>query len=340
MSINTFFNGGASLDTWYFSGESDPRGTQLIKAYMDGVLVFRKILYVTLACNPPRADYTLRTIIDKAAKQALIDIAPPEGPDFTQTFAETIVTLNGGCHFPSLHTGDLSGMNVTLINNGSIEAGYDDSEAALHLTSQITIVNNGSILGRGKHGSDGANGANGPSYTVDINKCETRYDGSNYWYVTCGPCPASSNTTVTYKWDGGGGTVATCATCPGPSSKSAGGGVTYSKGARKTGDGLCDGDTYDKYAVKRCYVAHSQCTGGAGGAGGKGGAGQYYQHPAVPGEPGKSGKDGTCPPGTKGGSGGNGGTGGVWGTGGAAIVGKNATNSSLTGGGTIKGSVN
>ena len=61
---------------------------------------------------------------------------------------------------PSMKTGDLSGLTVTLINNGEIQ-GNTEGMWAMTLQSEIKLVNNGYIRGAGGHGGDGGTGRKG-----------------------------------------------------------------------------------------------------------------------------------------------------------------------------------
>ncbi len=296
----TYVNGTGPLTDWHYTG-ADNITTDLRYAYMNGVLIFEKALTLILPCNP---NYTLLNLED------FIRARNPYNYRIINVFQES------GCSHPTIHTGDLSDWYVFLNINGSLEAGTASSDSALTLTSALTLVNNGYIRGYGGKGGNGGKGHDGKSYSSTSTSCSTQYSqGTYHWYSTCGPCHASRNVTVTYKWGSAGGTVTTCHDCPSqPTSYNAGGGVKYKRsGGAKTGNGsVCDGNDYDYYAIERCATTTINEVGGDGGDGGEGGDGQYYKHPAEAGDSGDQGDPGNKPETTRGYTGCKGGDGGSW----------------------------
>ncbi len=311
----TFVDTKGPMTDWLYTG-SDGVETDLLRAYMDGVIIFEKALKLTLPCNPNYTSLNLRDFIDARNPTNLRVV---------------VVYSTAGCSHPTLHSGDLSGLYVILDIKGSLQAGTPSSEAALALTSNLHVhlYDTGSILGYGGHGGRGSNGAKGPGGTTTTTTSEGPfYNGSYYWDVSCTPCHNSPNTTVKFKWGGSGGTVANCASCPGGSSHKSGS-CKYYRGSVKSGSLTCNGNTHAKCAISRTCTVTVTKTGGAGGAGGAGGVGQYYKHPAESGHSGQKGAAGSHPESTRGGTGGDGGDGGTWGepgdkggtSGGAAITG-------------------
>ncbi len=290
----TYVNGNGPLVEWRFNG------ADLRRAYMDGVLIFEKPITLHLPCNP---SYTSANLED------FIKANNPN--DYKLVF----VYLDAGCSHPTLYTGNLSHWYVSLIINGSLEAGTSSSTAALIMESTTLLSNNGYIRGYGGRGGKGGDGKPGSSYTVDTASSEGPiYDGSNYWYVTCGPYPGSRDVRVIGTWAGSSFTVQDRATpCTSQKTSGSSGGCTYYRGALRDGDGACDGDTYDSYEIRRKCGGTKTYSGGSGGNGGAGGSGSYYKSAVQPGASGSPGADGGHPPQTSGYDGCRGGDGGTWG---------------------------
>ena len=93
-------------------------------------------------------------------------------PQFTSTFnlatwmkqnnprnIEEVIITNNRTQ-PSMLSGNFTGYNVTLINNGEIR-GTGPSSTALAVTSDMKLINNGWIRGAGGSGGRGGNGGNG-----------------------------------------------------------------------------------------------------------------------------------------------------------------------------------
>ncbi len=291
----TYVEGNGPLVEWRFNG------TDLLRAYMNGVLIFEKPLILHLPCN--KKNYT---------SLVLEDFIKANNPnDYRLVF----VYLDAGCSHPTLYTGNLSHWYVSLIINGSLEAGTPSSQAALIIESNLQVTNNGYIRGYGGRGGDGGDGKPGSSYTVDTTSTDgPLYDSNHRWYVTCGPFPGSRDVRVTGTWAGSSFTIQSRATpCTSQKTSGSSGDCTYYRGSLKVGNGTCDGDTYDYYSIRRKCGGTKTYSGGSGGNGGNGGSGIYYLNSAKPGGGGSPGSDGGHPEQTRGHSGCKGGDGGTWG---------------------------
>ncbi len=303
--IDTYVN-GVKLDRWFVNG------TEVFCAFMNGRIVFNRPKYITLPCNPSARVYNLQ------------DIIAAEDPH--NQYCSYIITLNpggnnpGGCHHPTIRTGNLLGKFVTLVNNGSIEALDHSVLGALIIDSSITLINNGYIRGYGGHGGAGGKGARHP----DIDKkywkyIDTKYSwpgtpwykfeytdtyyvgaGERHWFVYWGgyshPEDAvASEITSNQEWR----------------TEFVVGDTKYAMGDLKS-----TSQSYNKYEVIKYIRKIKKCDGGEGGAGGAGGIGQYYKQNPVErnGHPGSIGQPGGCPEESRGYTGGDGGAGGTWGT--------------------------
>ncbi len=341
----TYVDTKGPMTDWFYTG-SDGVTTDLLRAYLNGILIFEKALKLYLPCNPNYTSLNLRDFIDARN---------PNNLHFVTVYS------TAGCIHPTLHSGDLSGFYVVLDISGSLQAGTPSSTAALALTSnlQVNLHNSGSILGYGGHGGRGKDGAIGSGGTTTTTKNEGPfYNGNYYWDVSCTPCHNSPNTTVKFKWGSTSGTVANCATCPGGTTHKSGS-CTYYRGSVRSGSisNCAGGNTHGQCEIRRTCSTTVHKTGGSGGSGGAGGTGQYYKHAAKPGITGQTGSPGSHPESTRGETGGTGGAGGTWGntgnpggpsgtgspgsTGGAAITGASRiTNSDWnSSGGTIEGNI-
>ncbi len=296
----TYVNGHGPLTDWIYNG------TDLQFAYMNGKRVFEKALRLKLPCNPTTyTELNLRQFIDSKN---------------TYHVHVIIVELESGCRHPTIRTGDLSNLFVTLIINGSLEAGTLSSAAALIIESSLTVINNGYIRGRGGKGGKGGKGADGESTTSSgWGNAITRYDGINgtgtQWTNNCQCCVHAAGYNLRIDWHSDGSTfvyganfldAGSCPNYAGP----------YYKDKYRYTRGNCRRDcgTANKcHEIIREEQVDFNEDGGAGGAGGDGGHGQYYRNPAEIGDPGQEGQDGSNPPKTKGYYGGAGGKGGDWG---------------------------
>lgn len=93
-------------------------------------------------------------------------------PQFNDTFVladfikannpkrRTRVTVTNNLTQPTMKTGNLAGLDVTFINNGSI-IGTESGSDALVLSSKIKLINNGYIRAAGGRGGNGRNGSPG-----------------------------------------------------------------------------------------------------------------------------------------------------------------------------------
>ncbi len=331
--IETYMN-GTKINDWYFDG------VPLTCAYMNGFVVFSKVLRLTLPCNPNTTEVNLRDFIDAA---------DPSGE-----YCHIMITLNpsghnpGACHHPTIVTGDLTDLHVTLINNGSIEAGTPDARAALILYSDLTLINNGYIRASGGKGGKGGKGGDVPGgTTISAVDLAYGYHGGYSWAANLPnhgdweirpPGDAISNDCSKpnsgiwdiniYKYDNGEFQKLNIAQTSTEAQAKA---ITVSANRRYIiGPGQLSSKTYTVH--RRLYVENTvECagytrqhwaiavdetvttTGGTGGEGGAGGEGQYYKYTAKGGSLGTVGTPGSHPPSTTGGTGGTGGPGGVWG---------------------------
>ncbi len=304
----TYFNGGPEIEYWYYTG-ADNIQSNLVRALLNGVVIFERVLELVLPCNP--ADSTIN----------LADFIAAADPIGEYRLINIILNPSGvnpaACHHPTIVTGDLNGLEVTFTNNGSIEQRCN-ADYALGINSPIKFINNGYLRGRGGDGGKGGTGHVGKTSSGTSTKWEGPFyqQGTYHWYSTCAPFPGSRDVRVTYKWNGGGGTAQSRATpCTSQvTSKSSGGSTYYRSGGAKTGNGsVCDGNDYDYYAIKRKTTTTFNYPGGAGGAGGAGGKGICYKQSASSGSNGSGGAPGGDPETTRGYTGGKGGKGGTWG---------------------------
>ncbi len=289
---------GTNLNTVTFNG------TKVCRVFFNGVQVFQRsdVLYL-----PARASWDSGTInlAQWIATQPLSECG--------------IITVINNYTQPRIVSGNLCGYNsVTLINNGEIQ-GNAPGATALSIwpctdKKMMKLINNGWIRGAGGNGGKGGKGHVGDNYTTGSTSSETRYNGSNNWYVTCAPFPGSRDVRVYIKWDGSQWVAQDRASpCSSQITSASSGGCTYYRSSLKSGDGTCDGDTYDYYAVKKVCNTTKTYYGGEGGEGGNGGTGQYYKVASTGGDPGHIGAPGGHPEETRGYTGGHGGAGGTWG---------------------------
>ena len=119
----------------------------------------------------------------------------PEVTDFSlkdkidnYSIGETVVKITNNNLQPTIISGDLTGLDVTLENNATIE-GTDPSSTALSLSSTLLLINNGIIRGAGGRGGDGGKGGDGFDTTVPATTGGIGGDGG------LGGDPDSFNTT-------------------------------------------------------------------------------------------------------------------------------------------------
>ncbi len=215
------------------------------------------------------------------------------------TNSKTIIITNNRIQ-PRIITGNLSGLNVTLINNGDIRANQVGG-AGLEITSAIKITNNGWIRGGGGNGGKGGKGKNTSktnySYSTKytMRACHQNTSG-NYWV---GVINYNGNTMMTWggkhgAWHGNIGTA--WKTISGLSGH-----------FRRTGGVVCSMTCSHWTNFYRIERRTSSTTSITGGNGGNGGAGRFYNSAA------KGGSNGSGSSPSGGNSGGKGGTGGNWG---------------------------
>lgn len=136
------------------------------------------VLYITLAQSS--ATITLRTIIDNV-----------------NTENRTKVQITNNYVQPRIRSGDLSGLTVTFINNGEIQANQF-SGTGLELSSNLTLINNGWIRGAGGNGGIGGTGGKGAD--ISWSSGSTVYNYNSTFTV-----PAYVHTVQLCMIGGGGG---------------------------------------------------------------------------------------------------------------------------------------
>jgi len=215
---------------------------------------------------------------------------------------DKVIIINDGV-VSSVVTGDLSGLDVTLINNGEMQGvrieAAGSSHMGLRITSPITLINKGWIRGRGGVGGTGAKGQ-------DLSKAEQLIEERSNTHFA-GTLPESgwtyrsvantSNPFYVIAWDNVKKTLpSTNYNYAGPTSIP---GIT---GVFKRGAKQYEGGGKYFYKIIRETTIYTTITGGAGGLGG---IGQAFEGPA---QPGSAGSPSTPAGGNNGGTGGKGGT--------------------------------
>ncbi len=262
--------------------------------YMNNVLVWQRMLILHLSQH--HNTFSLRTFIN----------------DKNINNVKQITVINDRTQ-PAMVTGNLSGLDVTFINNGEIQAMVGGGNA-FHATSPIKLINNGWIRGSGGKGGAGGKGKNTSktsySYEIKYNwKACNQATSGNYWV---GVINYTCDTMMTW-----GGKHSSWLGDVGTDWKTISG---LSGHFRRTGGVLCNtmcSHQSSFYRIERRLTHTTAITGGAGGAGG---AGIGYNSVAKNGSAGKA----SSPSG--GNSGGTGGRGGSWGA-------KGSTGSTGAGGG-------
>ena len=104
------------------------------------------------------------------------------------------VNITNNLTQPTIFSGDLTGLDVTLINNGNIH-GIDTQWEALNITSPLTLINNGWIRGAGGWGGRGGQGG----YLAAVGSFNASYlSSTNIWVH-------GRYTSLTFQLHGGGG---------------------------------------------------------------------------------------------------------------------------------------
>ena len=239
---------------------------------------------------------------------------------------ETIVYITNNLDQPTIYTGNLSGLDVTFTNNGTI-SGTNPSKTGLIITTPLTLINNGTIRGAGGNGGaggaggDGGDGGKGADLTTNTWIVKGIDDNNKVLVI---PDPNWANHFIFYFiWEG----------------------QTVLQVLDSTSSGIpahtevqgTDGYTYrpstDAYVNNPSKIERKQTTtyiGGDGGQGGQGGLSpsnggiaqsftttQSNGTSGQPGQAGQAGQDSTPPGGNKGGKGGDGGVQGTGGDGGS-----------------------
>lgn len=249
---------------------------------------------------------------------------------------KTEIVITNNYVQPTIQTGNIDGLDVTLINNGEIQGnttyeGYNPNRSSTALivnttdNSAFKLINNGWIRAAGGNGGAGGAGGKGSDKYIwsyyDTIVGEPTEDGPGaHATTTGGDITYRFNTGYYYGWEDTNGLcqvnfgtdneaiatksfVTICNDIPPIKvefdySNFRG---TYSK----------NGVVYEVYDMIRSK--NVLATGGAGGAGGAGGIGRNFFNSDISGETGQPGQDSNPPGGNKGGKGGDGGNGGDWG---------------------------
>ena len=150
------YMGGTDLDSIFFNRIS------ILEMYFNGDLVFYGD--ITLYLPQYATDIDLRKFIDDNN---------PDGLKKIRVINDLVQ--------PSLFTGDMTGLNVTLVNNGEF-LGTNPSSTAVTITSPIVLENTGWFKGAGGNGGNGANHGN---YSKSVYTWQSRAsydDGGPYNY--------------------------------------------------------------------------------------------------------------------------------------------------------------
>ncbi len=311
----TYVDGQGPITDWEFNG------TDLLRAYLDNVLVFVKAIGLRLPCNPNYTSLNLRDFIDA------------RNPNNSSVVT---VYLDAGCSHPTINTGNLTGLNVVLKINGSLESGSYNSPA-LKCTSSLLLEINGHIRAAGGAGGKGGKGGVGASTSKHITGAwsSEQWDmGIQYDRMSCNSpwvgwmdCsqmhawsdPWQPQSPIIF-WNGTKSVYADtkCRTNTiDEKYEYARGGFHCWAGMVGTGTANHGRGHFKSSKIKRRLNYDKNEVGGSGGAGGSGGKGQYYKNPATNGSAGSGGAPGDNPEATRGGKGGVGGKGGAWGATGA-----------------------
>ena len=250
-------------------------GIVIDTAYINGHVFFRR--EIELELPQFTTEINLQEFIEQNAQPNI----------FAYTIVNNLVQ-------PRIVTGDLSGLSVTLINNGEIQ-GIDANRTALEVTSPLMLINNGVIRGGGGDGGAGGKGGNDTT-TTRVYYSPSSWGDTGIWdrYRNCIKGWIAWYNGVQVAGDG-----------PAPYSVKVGGVTLYRTdevtAARR--EARCPNEPhtlgYKSYILKTVTRI--------GGAGGAGGRGQSFGLNPTYGQPGA---DSTPPGGNKGGAGG---AGGKWG---------------------------
>ena len=221
-----------------------------------------------------------------------------------QAPTDTNITIINNLIQPRIITGDLTGLNVTFINNGEIQ-GVAENKDAFQATSEIRLLNYGNIKGGGGNGGQGGEGLDS---TKTTNKSETRagsYGNNAFVWRVC-----YNMTQVAWggEYEHFNGNSAGPFTLDGVTGTLKRGGLAYYHEGESS---VCDDNADNKdpvYDIIREWTEEELLSGGTGG---DGGAGTCFTCEAQEGEAGLP----SSP--TGGNSGGAGGAGGNWGIAGA-----------------------
>lgn len=265
--VETYIDGTIIRDWQYKDAASSPNYIPLDEAYMDGIIVYRRELVLTLP------EYV--TPIN------LSDYIANNNPDNYK-----VIRIVNNYTQPTIYTGQLGypsdPLLVTLENNGDI-LGFSSGDTALVVQAPIKLINNGYIKGAGGVGGTGQ-ASNGVSRQVGAWEHRSAYDdGGPYVEGQMSPLANSTQNGPYYNrfW------------------KTAGG---VNSGAWALRDGTNQhyfdtnsasnwGDYQDVYRHSGVTLRHNTGTGllvvveetegYTAGAGGLGGAGQSFSNPVA-----------------------------------------------------------
>jgi len=181
-SPETHLNGSLKMREWYF--HTNGHQYDLFEAYLNGTIVFRKRLELWLPNPSGTSTINLRSFINANN---------PDGYD-------TILVYNTHTQ-PSITSGDLSGLDVTFINNGQILGTYSGYNA-LTLSSYLILINNGWIKGAGGRGGDGGQ-ASDRTDTIGVWETRDSYDDGGPYSGTSSSCSPHSQLFNRF-WKNGG----------------------------------------------------------------------------------------------------------------------------------------
>ena len=185
----THINNSNKLREWWMTTSQGQY--ELFEAYLNGTIVYRKALELFLP-NPGSNNSTINL-------RTFIDANNPDGYEY-------IIVYNQ-YRQPTIRTGDLTGLDVTLINYNEIQ-GRISGSSGLILESNITLDNQGWIRGAG---GTGGTGGQSPDVSKSVGAWQSRssYDDKGTYTegVTGSGCVAGGNGPFYNRfWKAAGGT--------------------------------------------------------------------------------------------------------------------------------------
>ena len=273
------------INQWFYDG------VDLQEAYLDNVLVFQKVLRLTLPEPVNNSGRNLRDFINShnpGNKYKVVEVTNPKHRSSD-----------------SLWSGNLNGLDVTLINLGEIQ-GSKPSWTGLALTSKMRLINEGWIRGAGGRGGKGGKGGKGATnkikhQTTTGQKYGDKIGPNEYWWeVSTQSHPECQGFAAWMSW-GGVRRI----------SKSNTGYLKVGDDEYFKGNYSCPGHCGASHNIYKRTTTYENIEGGEGGEGGAGGVSRFWSTFKKEGANGSPGK--IAGHGHSGGNGGKGGTGGDWG---------------------------